>query len=375
LSVNLVGNLGDSMKAAVLHAPGGPLAIEDVDLAEPKAGEIRVRLVATGVCHTDLSSYRGGKLGSLPLVLGHEGAGVVDQVGPQVAGVAVGDRVVLASVARCGRCPACIAGRPFVCENAAAGMYGGGLFDGTTRLSLRGQPVYHFFKQSSFAEYAVVPEGAAVKVPDEAPLDSIAVLACGVSTGLGAVFNCATVEIGDSVAIIGCGGVGLGGLIAASLRHAGTIIAVDVSGDKLELARSLGATHTVNASESDAVDRVRSITGRGVNHAFEFVGNPKTVSQAVAMLGVGGHAYVIGGPPPGARFDIPADGFLGDKHLHGVTLGGVRAQIDIPRYVGLYLQGKLPLDRLVTRRYALDEVNQALEALETSVGRGVIDLS
>ncbi len=360
------------MKAAIMHAPNVPLAIEDLELAEPKAGEILVRLAATGVCHTDLSSFRGGKLDSLPLVLGHEGSGVVEAIGPGVTMVTPGDHVVLAAVARCGRCPACIAGRPYVCENAAAGMYGGGLFDGTTRLSLRGQPVYHFFKQSSFAELAVVPEGAAVRVPPEAPLDKVAVLACGVSTGLGAVLNAARVEIGDSVAIIGCGGVGLGGLIAAGLRHAGTIIAVDLTDGKLELARSLGATHVVNAAREDAVERVRALTGRGVQHAFEFAGNPTAVGQAVEMLAVGGHAYVVGGPPPGARFSIPADGFLGDKHLHGVTLGGVRAQLDIPRYVDLYLKGKLPLDRLVTRRYPLDQVNEALEALETSAGRGVI---
>lgn len=334
-----------------------------------------MRLVATGVCHTDLSSFRGGKLGSLPLVLGHEGAGIVEQVGPNVTTVAPGDRVVLASVPRCGHCPACIAGKPYVCQNAATGMYGGGLFDGTTRLSLRGQPVYHFFKQSSFAERAVVPEGAAVRVPLEAPLDKVAVLACGVSTGLGAVFNAANVELGDSIAIIGCGGVGLGGLIAATLRHAGTIVAVDVADDKLDMARSLGATHTVNAAREDAVERVRAVTGNGVDHAFEFVGNPNTVAQAVRMLAVGGHAYVIGGSPPGSHFEIPADGFLADKHLHGLTLGGVRAHIDIPRYVNLYLNGKLPLDQLVTRRYALDEVNEALGALETSTGRGVISFS
>jgi S-(hydroxymethyl)glutathione dehydrogenase/alcohol dehydrogenase len=355
-----------------MHAPGVPLVIEEVDLAEPRAGEILVRLVATGVCHTDLSSFRGGKLGNLPLILGHEGAGVVEEVGPMVSTVAPGDRVVLASVPRCGTCPACVAGRPYVCENAAAGMYGGGLFDGTTRLSLRGEPVYHFFKQSSFAQRAVVPEGAAVRVPAEAALDKVAVLACGVSTGLGAVFNVARVEVGDSVAIIGCGGVGLGGLIAAGLRHAGTIVAVDVSDEKLDMGRSFGATHTINAAREDAVERVRELTGKGVQHAFEFVGNPKTVEQAVQMLAVGGHAYVVGGSPPGSRFSIPADGFLGDKHVHGVTLGAVRAQIDIPRYVDLYLKGKLPLDRIVTRHYALDQVNEALEALETSAGRGVI---
>ncbi|HLG69211.1 MAG TPA: alcohol dehydrogenase catalytic domain-containing protein [Chloroflexota bacterium] len=360
------------MKAAVLHAPGQPLAIEDLDLAAPKAGEILVRLVATGVCHSDLSTARGGKIGSLPLVLGHEGAGVVENIGPGVSTVAAGDRVLLASVPRCGKCPACIAGKPYVCSNAAAGMYGGGLFDGTTRLSLHGQPVYHFFKQSSFAERAVVPEGAAVRVPPEAPLDKVAVLACGVRTGLGAVLNAADVEIGDTVAVIGCGGVGLGGIIAASLRHAGAIIAVDLAEDKLELARSMGATHTVNASDRDAVEAVRQISGGGVNHAFEFAGNPKTVAQAVQMLAVGGNAYVVGGSPPGSRYDIPADGFLADKHLHGLTLGNVRAQLDIPRYIELYLKGKLPLDRLVTRRYPLEQVNEALAALDGSAGRGVI---
>ncbi|HEX6511100.1 MAG TPA: zinc-binding dehydrogenase [Chloroflexota bacterium] len=363
------------MKAAVLHAPGQPLVVEDVELAEPCAGEILVRLVATGVCHTDLSSARGGKLGSLPVVLGHEGAGVVERVGPLVAGVAPGDRVILAAVPRCGTCAACIAGRPFLCQKAAAGMYGGGLFDGSTRLSLRGEPVYHFFKQSSFAERAVVPEGAAVRVAGDVPLDKVAVLACGVSTGLGAVFNAAHVEVGDSVAIIGCGGVGLGGLVAAGLSQASPVVAIDVSDEKLEMARSLGVTCTVNAAQDDAVEQVRRLTGGGVDHAFEFVGNPATVAQAVEMLAVGGHAYVIGGSPPGARFAIPADGFLGDKHLHGVTLGCVRAQIDIPRYVDLYLSGKLPLDHMVTRQYPLEQVNEALQDLESGTGRGVISFA
>ena len=355
-----------------MHARGSDLVVEDVDLEAPRAGEVAVRLVATGVCHSDLSALRGTRELRLPMVLGHEGAGIVEAVGAGVTGVASGDHVILSAIGRCGRCAECVDGRPWLCAVAGATIFSGTLPDSTTRLSHHGRPVYHWFAQSSFAERAVVPEGAAVRVRSDVALDKVATLACGVSTGLGAVFNAARVELGSSVVVIGCGGVGASVVVGADLAHAGRIVAVDIADDKLAFARSLGATDAVNASKEDAVQRVREVTGGGADHAFECVGNPVTLTQLVEMVRPGGHGYVVGAAPPGTRFPFPTDGFIRNKHLHGVMQGNVRATIDIPRYVDLYAKGKLPLDRLVTRTYPLDRINDAFAALEHSVGRGVI---
>lgn len=355
-----------------MHAPRADLSIEDLELEEPRAGEIAVRLAATGVCHSDRSAWNGNRELKLPMVLGHEGAGIVDSVGPGVTRVAPGDHVVLSAIARCGSCDPCVRGEPWLCATASAVIFSGTMPDGTTRLSWRGRPVYHFFSQSSFAERAVVPEGAAVKVRSDVPLDRIATLACGVATGLGAVFNAARVPLGASVAVIGCGGVGASVIAGADLAHAGMIVAIDVAEDKLAYARTLGATHTVHAAEEDAVERVRALTGGGVDIAFECVGSPVTMTQLVAMLRTGGNAYIVGAAPPGTTFPFPTDGFIRNKHVHGVLLGNVRPSVDIPRYVELYAKGRLPLERLVTRTYPLDQVNEALEAMERSVGRGVL---
>ena len=360
------------MKAAVMNARGADLVVEDLDLEAPRTGEVAVRLVATGVCHSDLNGLRGSRDLRLPMVLGHEGAGIVDAIGAGVTAVAVGDHVILSAIGRCGRCAECVDGRPWLCSVAGATIFSGTLPDGTTRLSRRGQPVYHWFAQSSFAERAVVPEGAVVRIRDDVALDKVATLACGVSTGLGAVFNAARVEIGSSVVVIGCGGVGVSAVIGAELAHASRIVAVDIDDDKLAYARSFGATHTVNGATEDAVKRVREITGGGADHTFECVGNPVTLTQLVEMVRPGGHGYVVGAAPPGTRFPFPTDGFIRNKHLHGVMQGNVRASVDIPRYVDLYAAGKLPLDRLVTRRYPLEGINDAFAALEHSVGRGVI---
>lgn len=360
------------MRAALMRAQREELVVEDVELAEPRAGEVAVRLAATGVCHSDRAAWAGHRELPVPMVLGHEGAGVVEAVGPGVTAVAPGDHVVLAAIARCGRCEACVKGEPWLCATAGATIFSGTMPDGTTRLSQDGRPVYHFFSQSSFAERAVVPEGAAVKVRPDVPLEKVATLACGAATGLGAVFNAARVPLGASVAVIGCGGVGASVIAGAELAHAGTIVAIDIAEEKLAYARTLGATHVVHAGEVDAVERVRELTGGGVEIAFECVGGPKTMAQLVAMLRAGGNGYIVGAAPPGTTFPFPTDGFIQNKHLHGVLLGNVRPSVDIPRYVELYAKGKLPLDRLVTRTYRLEQINDALEAMEHSVGRGVV---
>ena len=363
------------MKAAVMHTRGADLVVEDLDLESPRAGEVAVRMVATGVCHSDLNGLRGSRELRLPLVLGHEGAGIVESVGAGVTGITAGDHVILSAIGRCGRCEACVDGRPWMCSVAGANIFSGTLPDGTTRLSLRGAPVYHWFSQSSFAERAVVPEGAVVPIRRDVALEKVALLACGVSTGLGAVFNAARVALGESVVVIGCGGVGVSAIVGADLAHAYPIVAVDIADEKLEYARSLGATHVVNASREDPIARVREITGGGPDHAFECVGNPRTLEQLVEIVRPGRHGYVVGAAPPGTRFPFATDGFIRNKHLHGVMQGNVRATVDIPRYVELYARGRLPLDRMVTRTYPLDEINAALGALERGIGRGIVVFS
>lgn len=362
------------MKAAVVHAPGEPMVVEDVELDEPHAGEVLVRLVATGVCHTDVSAWRGDKPLKLPAVLGHEGAGVVESVGPGVTAVAPGDHVVLAVAPRCGRCPACVVGQPQLCRTSGPVLFAGTMLDGTTRLHRHGAPLHHFFCQSSYAERAVVPEGAAVPIRRDAPLATVAPLACGASTGLGAVLNAARVEEGASVAIVGCGGVGLSAVMAARLAHAATIVAIDIAAEKLALAGEFGATHLVDATRDDPVECVRALTGVGVQHAFEFVGSRATLEQMVQLIAPGGHGYVIGAGPAGTAFSVDANAFLFNRHLHGVVGGNIRPTVDIPRFVDLFMAGHLPLDRLVTRTYPLDRINEAFSALDgtTDPGRGVI---
>lgn len=355
-----------------MHSRGTALVVEDLDLEAPRAGEVAVRLVATGVCHTDLGGLHGTRELRTPMVLGHEGAGIVEAVGAGVTAAAPGDHVILSAIGRCGRCAACVDGRPWMCATWGAAIFSGALPDGTTRLSLRGSPVYHWFAQSSFAERAVVPEGAVVKIRRDVPLEKVALLACGASTGLGAVLNAARVRAGESVAVIGCGGVGIAAVVGADLAHAYPIVAIDLADEKLDYARSLGATHTVNAAREDAVVRVRELTGGGADHTFECVGNAKTLEQLVMLVPPGGDGYVVGAAPPGTRFAFATDGFIRNKHLHGVMQGNVRAAIDIPRYVDLYARGRLPLDRMVTRTYGLDEINKALAALGHGTGRGVL---
>ena len=361
------------MRAAVMTQRGESLVVEDLHLDPPRAGEVLVRLVATGVCHSDLNGLRGPRALPTPMVLGHEGAGIVEEVGDGVTAAAVGDHVLLSAIGRCGRCAACVDGRPWLCSTWGAAVFSGALTDGTTRLRRSdGSAVHHFFAQSSFAERAVVPEGSVVRISPDVALEKVALLACGVSTGLGAVFNAAGVRLGESVAVIGCGGVGVSAIVGADLAHAWPIVAVDIAEDKLEYARSLGATHAVNALREDPVARVREITRGGPAHTFECVGSPRTLAQLVEIVPPGGHGYVVGAAAPGTTFPFPTDGFIRNKHLHGVMQGNVRATLDLPRYVDLYVRGRLPLDRMVTRTYALGEVNEALDALEHGTGRGVV---
>lgn len=365
------------MKAAVLEQLNSPLVIEQVELGDPGDREVLVRLQATGVCHTDLHCIKGDLASPLPIVLGHEGAGVVEKVGPNVTELKPGDRVVMTVAPYCGKCPACLMGVPTSCErDPQTAMLMGTMPDGTRRLRrANGAELNHFMAQSSFAEYSVVSESAAVKVRDDAPVDVVCLLGCGASTGIGAVVNKAKVKAGSSVAVFGCGGVGLATIMAAKMVGAQPIFAVDILDSKLQAAKEMGATHVVNASQQDPVMTIAAECGGGVDYSFEVIGNPQVITQAFHSVypRPGGLAVVLGLAPIGSTFSIEAWRFMREVTVTGCTVGSIHPQLDIPHYVDLFMSGILPLDKLVTARYPLDRINEAVEdALEGKVIRAVL---
>jgi S-(hydroxymethyl)glutathione dehydrogenase/alcohol dehydrogenase len=357
------------MRAAVLYQWNEPFAVEQVELGAPQQGEVRVKLAASGVCHSDLSIQRGILPMPPPRIIGHEGAGIVEQVGPGVTSVAPGDHVILCWMYPCGHCVDCGRGRPAHCQTALGAMMGGG----SPRFKVKGQDMPHWV--GSFAEQTVVPETACVKIRDDAPLDKACLVGCGVMTGVGAVLNTAKVEEGASVAVFGAGGVGLNVIQGAVLAGAGRIIAVDLLDSKLKLAREFGATDTVNASKGEADAAIRDLTGgRGVDYAFEVIGSPKVIAQAFASLARGGKAVVVGAPPFGSEVTLPAFPFsMEEKSVIGSFYGTPRFHYDMPRIIDLYMAGRLKLDQLVTKKFRLDDINRSIEALEKGeVARGVI---
>lgn len=357
------------MKAAVLHAPRTPQQMEQVDLAEPRAGEVQVRIRYAGVCRSDHHVISGALAYPMPIVLGHEGAGVVDRVGPGVTRLKVGDHVAFNFTPFCGYCQECNAGRSNLCLHREE-------LRGSPRLSQGGQQVHNFLGVSCFAEYTVVHESGAIKVPEDMPLDRVALVSCGVATGVGAVLNTAQVRPGQSVAVVGAGGVGLNVIQGARLAGASTIIAVDTLAHKLDLALEFGATHAVDAERENAVRRVRQIANGGVDYAFEAVGLPATIEQIWRMIRPGGTAVVVGVPPEKSAVTLPALNFLHERSIRGSFFGSTRPAVDIPRYLDLYRQGQLRLDELITRHYPLAEVNEAYQALERGeVARSVIDVA
>lgn len=355
------------MRAAVLTAVGQPLEIrDDVAVEAPRAGEVRIRYAASGVCHTDLSAQDGTLVLNPPVVLGHEGAGIIEEVGPGVAGLAPGDHAVVSWVPQCAQCWFCRRGEGHLCEGATAALVTGGLLDGTPRFRSRGAPLYQMLAVGTFAEVSVIPAAAAVKVPHDLPLELAALLGCGVLTGTGAVLRTADVRPGASVAVLGCGGVGLNIVQGARIRDAGPIIAVDLHPTKLALAAELGATDAVDASRGDPVGRVRELTGeRGVDIAFEVVGVPSTIDQALAMTRRGGHTVLVGIPRIDTVVEIPA--FLGlvmaAKTVTGCWYGSSNTPGDIAELVDLYRSGALRLEPLLARTVGLDDVNDALAAM------------
>lgn len=359
------------IRAAVLRHPSRHVEVEEVELDPPKAGEVLVRVAAAGVCHSDVR-HADGELGPglWPAVMGHEGAGVVEAIGDGVSHVAPGDHVALCFVPACRSCRFCLAGKPNLClvvgEHGARGM----LMDGTSRLRLPdGTVLQHGLRTACFADHTVVAAGGAVPIPRELPLWQAALLGCGVVTALGAVRNVARVAAGASVAVIGCGGVGLQVVAGARLAGAATIVAVDRVPEKLELARSLGATHAIDtAAEPDAAAALRALTDGGVDHAFEVIGRAETVRLAWDAIRPGGAVVVVGLAPTGVEVSIPAIEFLSDKALLGSYYGSGDPAAELPELARLALAGELDLPRVVTHTAPLEGVGEALDRLRSGEG-------
>ena len=359
------------MKAAVLHAPNQPMTIEEVSLAKPKAREVLVRTAYAGLCHSDLHFIEGLYPHPLPAVLGHEVSGVVEAVGEDVTYLAPGDHVIGCLSVFCGACQYCTSGRTVLCDNSEVKMLPGQ----SRRLSWEKEgPINQFLNLSAFAEQMVVHENALVKIDPDIPLDRAALVGCGVITGVGAVMNTARVPVGSTVAVIGCGGVGLSAVNGAALAGASRILALDTLPEKLELAKELGATDTVLVGNEDPVQQVRDMTGGGVEYSFECLGLKATAEQAFAMLRPGGTATIVGMVPFGVKIELHGYDFLRERKIQGSSMGSNHFRTDMPRLLTMWKQGRLKLDHLISRKIALDEVNDAFARLKGGhVVRQLID--
>lgn len=362
------------MRASVLVEQGHPLEVEDIELDDPKEDEVLVRMVASGVCHSCLHAADGSWQGiPVPIVLGDEGAGVVEEVGPGVRDLKVGDHVILSWAPACGRCHYCVMGRSQLCEKQAPKR--GTLLDGGTRMRLKnGTPVYHYGHVASYASYSVLPASCAVPVRKDMPLEQAALIGCSVMTGVGAVLNTAQVPAGASMAVFGAGGIGLNVIQGGSLVAAHPIIAVDVQKGKLDYATSMGASHGINASENDPVEAIMDITGRGADYAFVAVGHAGAVKQAMDCLAPAGVCVIIGLPESGASAPLNLEAWVrGERVVRGCKYGSAKTHDDFPRMVELYLAGKLKIDELITKQYGLEQANEAFADLAAGVNaRGMI---
>ncbi len=360
------------MKAAVLHAPNQSLTIEEVGLTKPESREVLLRTAFAGLCHSDLHFIEGLYPHPTPVVLGHESAGIVEAIGDGVTYVKPGDHVITCLSVFCGTCPQCVTGHPNLCENTEVKMPPGA----ARRMTWKGGHMNQAFNLSSFAEQMLVHENAMVKIDPDIPLDRAALVSCGVMTGVGAVFNAAKVEPGATVAVIGCGGVGLSAVNGAALAGAERIIAIDTLASKLELAREFGATDTLNASNADPVQQVRELTGGGVHYSFEALGTKATAEQAFGMLRPGGTATIIGMVPFGVKIELHGYDFLRDRKLQGTSMGGNRFRVDMPRLLSLWRQGRLKLDHLISGRLKLGQINEGFAALKSGAPvRQLIDFA
>jgi len=359
-------------KAAVLYEANTPLVIEDVEVLEPGPREVRARWVANGVCHSDLHVITGDYPHPLPVILGHEAAGVIEKIGPGVESVKVGDHVCSSYIPSCGKCWYCNTGQPTMCALRDKPRWF--MLDGTPRFRREGQDIHHFLQVSGYATHSVLPEESVIPIRKDAPLDLACLVSCGVLAGAGPVFNRAKVPPGASVAVFGCGGVGLNTIQAARMVGAGRIIAVDINPQKLKWAEEFGATHVVDASKEDPVGRVQAIGGMGgVDFAFEVVGTQKTVEQALASTHRGGMCVVVGVCPSGTRIAVDPTMLLQQRVLTGSSFGGGHQRIDVPLLIDLFMDGKYQLKEMVTRRLPLSELNHAFDLMKQGeVKRSVI---
>lgn len=365
---------GDVMKvrAAVLtrtgapapYAESRPLQIADIEISPPGPGEVLVRIAAAGLCHSDLSIINGDRPRRTPIVLGHEAAGVVEALGEGVTDLEPGDHVILVFVASCGHCDPCSEGRPVLCEPSAAANVAGTLLGGGKRMSYQGETIDHFVGVSAFAEYAVLSRRSLQKIDKELPLEIAALFGCAVMTGVGAVVNTAQVRPGQSVAVVGLGGVGLSALMGALAAGASRVVAVDLAEDKLAFAKALGATDLVNAGSENAVEQLRELTGGGVDHALEMVGSAKALEFAYKVTRRGGTTVTVGLPASSQNLMTPVWHLVAEERtLKGSYLGSCVPRRDIGRFVSLYRNGRLPVDQLLTGRITLDQINEGFDRL------------
>ncbi|WP_421240847.1 S-(hydroxymethyl)glutathione dehydrogenase/class III alcohol dehydrogenase [Aeromonas enteropelogenes] len=354
-------------KAAIAWGPGQPLSIEEIEVMPPQAGEVRVRIVATGVCHTDAFTLSGeDPEGVFPCILGHEGGGIVESVGEGVTSVKVGDHVIPLYTPECGECKFCKSGKTNLCQKIRATQGKGLMPDGTTRFSKDGQPIYHYMGTSTFSEYTVLPEISIAKVDPAAPLEEVCLLGCGVTTGIGAVMNTAKVKEGESVAIFGLGGIGLSAVIGARLAKAGRIIAIDINESKFELARKLGATDCINPNDFDKPiqEVIVEMTDGGVDFSFECIGNVKVMRAALECCHKGwGESVIIGVAGAGQEISTRPFQLVTGRVWRGSAFGGVRGRSELPSYVQRYMQGEFKLDDFITHTMPLEQINEAFDLM------------
>jgi S-(hydroxymethyl)glutathione dehydrogenase/alcohol dehydrogenase len=354
------------IKAAVLDGVGSKFVVREIDLAEPKENEVLVKIKASGLCASDLNAVDGKRnLVPFPAVIGHEAAGIVEKCGPGVTNLQKGDPVILSIVPNCGKCKFCLSGNPNFCLTA---MSVGGMFDGTSRLSFNGQKINQFLTTASFAEYSVVPVSGLIKIPNEMPLDRAALISCAVLTGIGAVLNTAKVKANSTVAVFGCGGVGLNIIQGARMAKAKEIIAVDVSQEKFELAKKFGATKTIDANNNDPVALIKELTDGGADYVFEALGREETVQKAWKSVGAFGQLTLVGLMKHGATLTIDAGPFVNEQSIKGCYFGSSNIKVDVPNLIDKYFKKELFLDELISQRISLDGLNEAFEKLRRGEG-------
>jgi S-(hydroxymethyl)glutathione dehydrogenase/alcohol dehydrogenase len=354
-------------RAAVAFKAGQPLEVTEIDVQAPQAGEVLVRMVATGVCHTDAYTLSGSDPeGIFPSILGHEGGGIVEEVGAGVTSVKAGDHVIPLYTPECGKCSFCTSGKTNLCQAIRATQGQGLMPDGSSRFSRNGQTLYHYMGTSTFSEYSVMPEISVAKINPKAPLDKVCLLGCGITTGIGAVLNTAKVEAGASVAVFGLGGIGLSVVQGAVMAGAGRILAVDLNEDKFEMARMLGATDFVNPSNYDQPiqDVIVELTGGGVDYSFECIGNTNVMRSALECCHKGwGESVIIGVAGAGQEISTRPFQLVTGRVWRGTAFGGVRGRSELPGYVDNYMNGKINIDDMVTHTMGLEDINKAFDLM------------